>query len=41
MDMAKRNDKGFNLIIETFVNERKQDVEELAEELSYYIKRKN
>jgi TP901 family phage tail tape measure protein len=40
MDMAKRNDKGFNLIIETFVNERKQDVEELAEELSYYIKKK-
>ena len=40
MDMAKGNDKGFNLNIETFVNERKQDVEELAEELSYYIKKK-
>jgi len=38
--IASSKNSGFNLNIETFVNERKQDVEELAEELSYYIKKK-
>ena len=38
--IASGKNSGFNLNIETFVNERKQDVEELAEELSYYIKKK-
>lgn len=38
--IASGKNSGFNLTIETFVNERKQDVEELAEELSYYIKKK-
>ena len=38
--IASGKNGGFNLNIENFVNNRKQDIEELAKELQYYIKKK-
>jgi len=43
MEMAKNNSKGINgltLTIGTFINNRKEDVQELAEELQFYMKQK-
>jgi len=46
MEMARNSGKnnsggGINLTITNFINDRKQSIEELAEELQYYIKKKN